>query len=188
MDNTDIKMKTNQKQTRIGILLVSLLLIFSGHLYAFGVSSAYYFENPLYIPPGEEIEGFITLRNQAGTENISVNAVISDGSEILELTAQSDVYTIPAGGTTIVNYKITIPPDAEIEKVYPINIVFTTITKSESGSFGFGTSIGQKFNVIVGTGPPPPEEELITPWRIGLGIGIIIIIIIIILIRRKKKH
>jgi len=188
--NSITKMKTNKQKTCEKIFIfTSMIILLSASVLAFGVSSAYYPENPLYVPSGEEIESFITLRNQAGTENISVKAEIIEGSEILKLTAESDIYTIPAGEITKVNYKITIPPDAEIEKVYPINVVFTTVTQSESGSFGFGTSIGQTFSVVVGSGPPPPKEKpTIAPWMIGLGIAVVIIIIIIILIRRKKKH
>lgn len=182
-------MKTNKQKTYWKIFVfASTIILLSTSVLAFGVSSAYYSGNPLYVPPGEETEGIIVLRNQAGTEDISVRAEVIEGSEILVLTDSSNTYNIPAGETTTVNYKVTIPPDAEMEMVYPINLVFTTITNSESGQFGFGSSIGQKFNVIVGTGPPPPEKPGLSPWVTGLIIaGIIILIILIIIFTRKKK-
>ena len=183
-------MKTNKKQIKTGILLAILILFFSGNIYAFAVSSAYYHENPLYILPGDTKNIQIILQNLAGSEDINVKAEVMTSSDILELTGP-DTYLVPAGKKTSVNFKITIPNDAKTDQVYPISIDFITITPQESGSFGFGTSIGQKFDVIIGTGPPllaPEEKPTIAPWRIGLGIAVVIIIIIIILIRRKKKH
>lgn len=179
-------MKTDKK-TIYGktLLLISMIILFMNTIFAFAVSSAYHPDNPLYIPPGETTEGYITLQNLAGESDVNIRAEIMSGSEILELTDPSNEYLVPAGEKTIVNYKITIPSDAKIDDVYPINIVFTTIT--EGGGFSFGSSIGQKFNVIVGSGAKPPEEG-IPSWTIGLIIGAIILItIIIILTKRKKK-
>ena len=157
---------------------------------AFAVSSAYYPENPLKLSAGQTTDFQFTLQNVGETENLSARATIAKGSEIIQITDPTNIYFVPAGGKTKVNLRATIPENAKAGQVYNFEIVFTTISTPQAGTFGFGSSIKQTFNVIVE--PKPGEIEQKPEIKnlnlvIGAIILILITIIIIIILKRKKK-
>ena len=180
------KMENKKIIYKAGIL-VGILILLTSSVLAFAVSSKYYEGYPMYIPVGETQNTHITLQNLASTEDVRVRANIISGGEVIELTDSSNEYLIPAGQKTTVNMKITIPSDAKLQEVYNVDIQFTTITTSESGTFGLSSGIGKGFKVIVGTGA---VTEKPVKWNTYLIIGIIILIVlalVILLIRKNKK-
>ncbi|MBU0894112.1 MAG: hypothetical protein KKF48_01465 [Nanoarchaeota archaeon] len=184
-------MKSN-KNLLYGIIAITLVLFLPSFVNAFAISSAYYDENPMYVYPEQNKEAFLTLQNFAGDNEIIVRADINSGSEVVQITDREEEYLIPLGDKTIVNLKINIPKDAEIGTIYPVNVVFTEIAKNSAGGLGFGSSIAQKFDVIVTeTGFVPqlaPEEKTSILEIILLIIGIAIAIGVIAFFYYKKKN
>lgn len=182
-------MEINKIYQKTGIFLLTIILLTS-FVSAFGVGAAYYKENPLKISAGESIEIKFNLQNGPGPEDILARPNIAQGSEILELIDSKDIL-VPVGASIDVIAKITIPDDAEVGKVYPIEVSFTTITEKDSGEFGFGGSVGRNFDVIIILSEEEKvKSELQTqtisyiPYYI---ISIIILIVIIWFILKKKS-
>ncbi len=182
-------MKTNKTYIETGILIVFIILLTS-YVSAFGIGCAYYREHPLEISPGETKDIIFNLQNMPGPEDITARGSITKGSEILELIDSGDIF-IPVRGSIDVKARVSIPVDAKIGDIYPIEITFTAVTESETGTFGFGSSVGRGFDVIV---VPTAEERArlaeqkpITSWIIYLIIGIAILIILVIWFIKKRK-
>ncbi len=169
---------------------MGILILLTTNILAFAVSSKYYEDYPIYLSAGETQEVQMTLQNLASTEDVNVRASIREGDGIIEITDASKDYLIPTGEKTIVNLKITIPSDAEIQEAYAIKIQFTTVTVSESGTAGLASGISKEFNVIVGTPAAISEKKL--KWLVFKKvlislIGILVIIILIIWKVKKRK-
>ena len=182
-------MKNKKIIYQVGILM-GILILLTTNILAFAVSSKYYEDYPIYLSAGETQEVQMTLQNLASTEDVNVRASIREGDGIIEITDASKDYLIPTGEKTIVNLKITIPSDAEIQEAYAIKIQFTTVTVSESGTAGLASGISKEFNVIVGTPAAISEKKL--KWLVFKKvlislIGILVIIILIIWKVKKRK-
>ena len=132
----------------IFLVMVSLIL-FSSSVFAFAVSSQYYGGNPLYLQPGESTEMFFTLQNLASEEDVRLQAEITDGANIIELTDASDIYDVRVGEKVKVNFMVTAPADAKKGDSFPVTIMFGTITSGE-GPIGLSGNIGKGFNVVIG--------------------------------------
>jgi len=197
----DGAMKTNKELAVIGSLIVLSILI-SSYAAAFAVSSTYWSENPLTISPGETKDFQFTLQNLAGSEEVTIKALITKGSELAEVIDPTNIYSVPAGEKTVVNLRATIPESASVGAVYPFEAVFTTVAKAEQGTFGIGSSIRQSFNVEVVERPRPkeaapvvpevlpeekPETNILTWVTVIIVLLILLAVIIIILKKRKKK-
>ena|SRR3989338_2284342 len=135
-------------QKEFFLAVLSIILVSTGIL-AFAVSSQYYGNNPLYLQPGESTEIFFTLQNLASEEDVSLQATVTEGEDIIELTDSSEIYSVPSGEKTKVNFRVTAPADAKKGDNFPITIMFGTITSGE-GPIGLSGNIGKGFNLIVG--------------------------------------
>lgn len=187
-------MKTNRIYTGAGIL-IALIFLLSSYVSAFGIGSAYHKDHPLELSPGQTTDITFNLQNMAGSESISAKATIEKGSEIMSLVEASDIYVVPIGGSIDVTARVTIPSSAKAGDVYPVAISFTTVTKSESGAFGFGSSVGRTFDVIVAS---PKEEASLSEekpsisWSTYIIAGIVVVILIAVILviwfilKRKK--
>ncbi|HRZ86164.1 MAG TPA: hypothetical protein P5277_05295 [Candidatus Paceibacterota bacterium] len=189
-------MKTNKKICiGMGMLLIGILVMNS--VLAFAVSSKYWEKNPLTIGPGETEKAFIVLQNMAGTETVKARVTIMEGTDIAKLDNPEMIYEIPVGERVNVNFTVTIPEESITGKaVSPIspggiyNLVFdvTTVTDSDTNSFGFGTGMQKVIPVSVVL--PVAEKNTIAPWAYYLIVGtlaLIITVIGILIIRNKKK-
>ncbi len=181
------KMKNTKTYMRkITLLILTLFLISS--VSAFAVSSKYYQGYPMTIMPGETKTTKIILQNLASEEDVTVKAEIVTGAEIVSLIGDSDTFLIPKKDKTEVELQITAPTSAKIKDLYTVDIRFTTVRESESGEFGFGSSIGHNFEVFVGDGSLLEEKETkISPLAYVLLALIAILIIIIFLFLKKRK-
>ena len=135
-------------QKEFFLVVLSIILVSTGIL-AFAVSSQYYERNPLYLQPGESIEMFFTLQNLASTEDVRLQATVTEGEDIIELTDSSEIYDVPSGEKTKVNFIVTAPVDAKKGDIFPISMGFATLTSGE-GPIGLSGNIGKGFNLIVG--------------------------------------
>jgi hypothetical protein len=166
-----------------GILFV-LIILLSGNSLAFAVSSKYYENYPMYVPAGETQDVQLILQNLASSEDVMVRADIVSGGEIIKIVDLSNEYLIPAGEKTTVNMQVTIPAGVKLQKIYNVDVKFTTITTSDSGQFGLVSGIDKGFDVVVGEGPVPEKQ---IGWQIFLIIGIVILALAILLIRKKSQ-
>lgn len=173
----------NQKSYIITGIFILLVISLSIYVSAFGIGSAYHENAPLRISPGETKEIIFNLQNMPGPNDITARPGVSQGSEIIKINS-GDIL-VPVGGSVDVKAKVTIPGNAEIGDIYPVMVTFTALTPSESGSFSLGSSVGRKFNVVIGEDSIPNENK-ISLW-IYLVAGIILILIIILFLRRKNK-
>lgn len=174
-----------QNKLYLGVLLSLVLL--SGYVYAFAISSAFTTSHPLEISQGESSDIVLTMQNMAGNENMTVRASLSEGSDIAQIVNPSDKYDIPLGTMKDITIKVTIPANAALGN-HNIKVSFTTVKESTSGGgAGIGSGIDQNILVLVkGKQAAPATVKPSYTW-LYLTIGIIIIIIVIIIIIRRKR-
>jgi len=163
-------------------VLVALIVLFCiSNIAAFAVGSFYWSGNSMKLSLGESRNFSIILH--AGNSDIKIKADITSGSEVLKITDLSKIYTIPLGEKRSVNLEASVPKDAKPGQIYSVRIDFSEIKDSASGEFGFGTAIGQSFNVVV-----LPET---TGWNktvvLYLAAGITVLLIIIFTLRKVMK-
>ena len=179
-----------QKIIAKGIFLVVItLVLLASSVLAFAVSSRYYDGNPLYMQAGQTVEGKFLLQNHAGTEDVSVEADISQGADLIELIGPNN-YLVPKGGKVEVNYKITAPSDAKHGDKFPITIFFGG-GNSGSGPISLSSNIGTGFDIVIGTESDFVKVENTSSFKINplyfYIIGIIVLIIIIFVVMKNKK-
>ena len=167
-------------------LIMTAVILISSNVLAFAVSSQYYGGNPLYLQPGESTETFFTLQNLASTEDVRLQARITDGNDIIKLTDSSDIYDVPAGEKTKVNFIVTAPANAKKGDTFPVTIMFSTATGGEGGPIALSGNIGKGFDVAIGAPSDFEIKETKFPLTILYVITAIILAITTLIIIRKK--
>lgn len=192
-------MKTNKTKITIGILIGAILL--SSCTLAFSVSMPYMENKELYLLPGEGSDIVFVLQTGGEAEDTTIKASVLDGLAVMQITDEKNEYLIHAGEQVKVNTQVKIPSNVKIGDAYPVRLSFTTVTATGAGTFGLGSSIEQKFDVVVGERPPEEKAEEITgegkaSQELGkvnasiylvFGVIALIIIVAVILVIRKKK-
>ena len=187
-------MKSKEKYLTASIILIILL---TSNIFAFGVGAPYHENNPLKISPGESKIINFNFQNPAG-KDLTVRPSIKQGSEIIEFIDSSD-FIVAVGDSVNFNARITIPSNAQINSIYPIEVSFTTVERTEEGkTLGLGASVGRRFNVeIIPLTEEIPMEPKLSPadyfakYQLAIIIAIILLIIIIIILIwfiLKKKN
>jgi len=181
------------KKMMIGreVLIGLIVLICISNISAFAISSAYWRENPLILTPGESKEFFLTLQNLGATSDLNLRAVVTTGSSVLRLAGSSNIYTIPAGQMGEVNFIATLPADSKPGQIYSVQINFAEVKDSQSGEFGFGTAIGQSFDIIaISPVKEPTKTPLLTVILLAVGVALLVAIILILgkKLKKKKSH
>lgn len=126
-----------------------LFILLSYSVFAFGVSSPYWDENPLYLMPGETKEVTMVLQNMVGEDNIKMTGELNSGSEIAVLINPGIIYDVPLGSSNVlVNLRITVPEDAKPGKEWQVGVLFKTIADN-TGGVGISGGISKGFKVIV---------------------------------------
>jgi uncharacterized membrane protein len=166
-------MKTNKKlYLTLTFLLAGILML--GNVLAFAVSSMYWEENPIIINPGESKQAFIILQNIAGTEDVSANVGISQGSEIATLNNPGMVYDIPLGQKVQVNFTVSVPDDTEIGGDYNVVFDISTIAQQGTGPMSFGSG-AQKL------------KKETSPWIYYMIAGILLLAIVALAVLKSNK-
>lgn len=198
MDSEDIKMK--QQHTMMGsVFMLILILVSINGIFAFAISSAYYSDNPLYMKAGETQDIFLTLQNLAGSEEVSVRAEITGGTEYVQLIDASDIYLVPVGEKTKVNMRVSAPLSAKKGDSFPVNILFTTVKSGEGGTLAIASSIGQGFTIVIGEERDfivtpeqveTPSQEIESPLSsviMYVVIGCVLVLIVLYFLKSSKK-
>jgi LPXTG-motif cell wall-anchored protein len=178
----------NEMMVRTGILAGLIILICISNISAFAVSSDYWGGHSLQLNPGETKEFSLTLQNLVGTSDLRVKAIVTSGSAILKLADPSNVYLIPAGEKKNVNFKAIMPIDAKPGQTYNVKIDFSEMRDSSSGEFGFGTAIGQNFDVVAMLPPEQKPTGVNKNLMFAIIIGVALIAIIILVLKKSKKR
>jgi hypothetical protein len=177
-------MKTNKKlYLTLTFLLAGILML--GNVLAFAVSSMYWEENPIIINPGESKQAFIILQNIAGTEDVSANVGISQGSEIATLNNPGMVYDIPLGQKVQVNFTVSVPDDTEIGGDYNVVFDISTIAQQGTGPMSFGSG-AQKLIPVLITAKPEVKKET-SPWSYYMIAGILLLAIVALAVLKSNK-
>ena len=169
-------------------LAVMAVIFISSNVLAFAVSSQYYGGNPLYLQPGESTETFFTLQNLASTEDVRLQAKITEGENIVKLTDLSEIYNVPAGEKTKVNFLVTAPANAKKGDTFPVSMEFTTAAIG-GGPIALSGSVGKGFNLVIGkdsdfTGNKTQSKFSWTYLIVAL---IVALVIVIYFVFKKKK-
>jgi len=171
----------------LGVMMMGSFVSFVG---AFGVAS----HNSFEISPGQTKEALFIIQNVIGGDDIVVDVIFLEGSEIATLVDSDLRYNVPAGGQVNVPVRVTISADASVGTEYRVSALFKQIQVSEEGVEGAQVigNIEKSFPVIVIEESllvvEPEEVEEAGGGNFWLwAIGIIILIIIIWLVLKKKK-
>jgi len=184
------KMKNNKNiNNKIYILLAMLLILGISFVSAFSVSSPYMENQTLNLAQNSKTTDLqFVLQNGGGaTENVNIRVEILGGSEIANLTDESNIYTVIPGEKVPVNLRITLPKGVARGDIYNVKLGFTTVSVGQNGEFGFGTGQEQNFKVLVGEKIVPEKQYNSTYLFLIIGILLVALIIVALMIRRKNK-
>ncbi len=172
------------------ILSTILLVILSYNASAFGVSSPYWDENPLYVNPGEAKEITMVLQNMIGDQDIKVIGELNSGKEIAILIDKSTTYNVPIGNSNVpVKIKINVPEDAKPKQEWQVGVAFKTVVDN-SGGVGVGSAISKGFKVIVKEQAKVSEtatKQVLSTQLIGFLIMLLILIVLVLAIKHFHK-
>jgi hypothetical protein len=183
-------MKNNKKTfNKIYISLALLMILSVSCVSAFSVSSPYMENKTLNLFPDSGITDLeFVLQNGGGaTENVSIKVSILEGSEIISITNEDDVYAVVPGDKVPVNFRITLPENVTIGDIYNIRLEFKTVSIGQNGEFGFGTGQEQDFQIVVIEEVVPKKEIEPTGILLYLIVGILLVLLIIVMFLSKKK-
>ena len=171
-----------ERKTIVVAFLVAIFLI--NFVSAFGVVTPYWKGNPLSISPGGTAVVDLGLQNLGTDEDVTVKAVLKQGSEIASIEERE--YLIRAGTKdTLVPVTVTIPLNESLVGMeYLVTVSFRTVDTGEGG-IALGTGIDTTFDVLV-AGIPKEEKKVENIALILTILGIIMIILVLIYIFRKK--
>ena len=170
-------------KTKILLSLLLGIIIASSLVSAFGVSTPYWDDNPLTAYRGSIKIVEINLQNMVGTDDVTVQAEITKGSEIASL--DNTRFVVKAGTSdTIAPLKITIPEEYVAGDKKPVEIEFKTVASESSGMVSMGTGMVVGFDVLV-TDEPQKETSMkvIITW---IAVGVIVVLTALTLLRKKK--
>ena len=183
----------NMVKIKIMILLSFILIATLGlNVNAFGVSSPYWDENPLYLNPGETKNVVMVLQNMVGGEDVTAIGELDSGKEIAVLTDQITTYTVLSGVSNVpVNLKITVPEDAKPGQEWQVGVSFKTIAPG-GGGVSIGTAVSKGFKVIVKEEPSTsfistPEFSTQTTGFLVLAAALVILVFIIKRFHKKRE-
>ncbi len=163
--------------------VLTFILLLSGIVSAFGVSSPYWEDHPLTMSAGEKKIINLNLQNMVGESGADVQLKIINGGDIIKLSEEN--YNIDAGSSLDVPLKIFIPRSAVDEDIYEVKIETKTVASSDSGKMiDMGVGSITSFNVLVSGKVPNYLLYLI----VGIIVILIIALTIYLLHKRKLKN
>ncbi len=178
-------------------LIFSIMLILTiSNVFALGINSPYWKDNPLKMYPGETRNIQFTLENSISEEK-SAEAIVSliDSSGISEIIGKTE-FTIPPGSKDQkVELRVSIPDNAEIGKTYNIKFSIKPSNTQQEGNIQAVIGYDVEFPVIVTEKSQIPIEPISTTKKeskVYILIPILVVLIIAIgalyYIYRKKSN
>ena len=176
----------------ITIFLATFIFLAAGAFFAFasGVASPYWNGNPLKLSPGQSSIVDLSLQNMVGSDNITLNASISSGTEIASILGDSQ-YNVPLGSNNVpVQIKIQVPNSAKIGASYDVEILFSQVSSGQGGMLNVASAFTTSIPVeVVGSN----ESSLSNSSQQGsplLYIMILLVVLIaavLIFLKAKRK-
>ena len=155
----------------------------SSMVFAFGVSSPYWKDNPLEMYPGQSETVMLNLQNLAdGAEDVVAELELVESSDISSLARTN--YNVGAGEQVDASLRVSVPSDAEIGDTYNIEVSVKTVTSGESAGVAFGTGMTTAFQVNV---VEKPEMPISTTTIAIIIIAIVAVLVIIWYLLRRRK-
>ncbi|MEK6926257.1 MAG: hypothetical protein AABW50_03180 [Nanoarchaeota archaeon] len=167
----------------LAITGIFLFLILASFASPAGISPPYWEGYPLYMNYGETKTVNFNLQNMVGNEDISVEAVINQGSDIASL--EKTTYTARAGTSdTMIPLTITIPNDFD-KQIQSVVLEFKTVTPSGEGMVTLGTGWTTSFDVIISE-KEVQKSSLV--WIIILLAAVVLVLALIIykIVKRRR--
>jgi hypothetical protein len=185
-------MNKNNLTKKIGMTLILGVLLLAP-IMAFGISTPYM----------EEINGVRTFEvYQSNSENfevvlqsgldkpMNVKVSILEGSEVIELLGNEDIFQVNPGEKVPVNFRIVSPEGAEIGDSFNVKLGFAS-SEEGSGALAFGTAIEKNFKVLLVEMPlhlATPEEEKSGKAALIISLGILALLVLLIIILKVRNH
>ena len=166
-------------------LIFSLIALFllAGFVGAAGIVSPYWKDYPLQMNYGETKMVNFNLQNMVGDEDITIEVMIKQGSEIA--TLEQTTYTAAAGTSdTMIPLRIIVPENYD-KQIQTISLEFKSVAPSEQGMVVLGTGWTTSFDVIISQ-KEVPKSALMNLIIILAIVLLILAIIIFVLVRRRK--
>lgn len=178
------------KKNKLIIIFVSMFFLLS----VISITSAVAIGGPpmenkqLVLFSGESRNLEFTIQNGGGaTEAVNVKVNVTEGSEIIKLVEEKNIYLVSPGDMVPIGFLVTAPNGATGSK-YKIIIEFSEASANQD-ALSFGTGINQEFEVVLAEPIEKiKENKELKGWVLMLWIGIFILLIIIaLLVLRKRK-
>lgn len=188
-------MKIRISKFYAGILV---LLLITPLVSAFGISSMFHKNNPLFMVPGETKEFSLGLQNMVGGEDLLFKVEIVSGGDIAVITDLSTEYLVPfRNSNTPVNLKVTIPEDAPLGQKKSIKVSVNVIPSKDGEMLQMNTGLVKSIPLIIGTESSIitgetvsefTEEGFSTVVILMILLGAVILVIAAIVLRKKFKR
>lgn len=173
---------TNKKIILL-VICLSLIVFLMNIVFAFGIAGS---NGPFTVSPGETSMTSFRLQNMIGGGDITVQADITQGSEVASIVGDNKYLVKFGTKDTEIPIRIRIPSDVPLGKVYSVIVSIRTVTTGGETGVGFGTAIDQNFEVLV-----VPETEEKKPFNpliiVVVGAGILIAVGAAVFLMKKKK-
>jgi len=174
----------------MSMILVSLLSL--NCIFALGVSSPYWENNPLEMYPGETRDVAFTLVSKADAETEKAFVTLEENQGIAKLKSGIEYTIVPGTTDTKIILEMSIPENTAIGESYPIKFFVKSAPEGE-GTVQLNVKYNVDFPVKVVKKSAIPqtselkEEKVSTTLIIGIILAVIVIIVVLYLIIRKKK-
>jgi len=188
----------NKFRIKIMSLVFAILLVSTGCVLAFGISTPYWDDHPLEMYPGQtkevafNLQNCPSLREDCEEEDVDVIAVFEDGEEIAEIISGTEYNVLYGTANTNIILKVSIPEDADIGDSYNVAFYVTSPAEGDGGNIQLGVkyNIGFPVDVVEKPAEPgePPSDVKGINWTLWIIVIIIIIIILIVIILLRKKR
>lgn len=172
---------------RLGASIVFLFMLLSlcSVVSAVGVTTHYWDEKPLQLYPGQVAETDVVLQNMVpGSEDVTLFAEITEGSDIATLIDSSNEYLVPFGRKDIkVGILISVPANYQLGDVREVVISFKESAGEGEEMVQMATSVAATIPVLIVTENQALgiEETSSNTWILVIGILILIGVILLLI-------
>jgi hypothetical protein len=185
-------MKNNNLTKKLAIVLL-LGVVLLAPIAAFGVSTPYMQEiNGVrtFEAYQNNAEDFRIVLQSGSQEPMNVRVTILEGSEVIELMADSNIFLVNPDEKLPVNFRILAPSGAQIGDSFHVRLGFASSDVGE-GALAFGTAIEKGFDVLLVEMPvyaaPEASNEEISQAALFIFISIVVLLILLIIVIKVKR-